>query len=371
MKPFKVHLRRKALPNGTVSLYLDFSRAVYHAGKQRETRRDFLGLYVHEKPRTKEERDHNRNILAIAESRRAAALLDIQNNLYGIGETEADKERRRRDADFLAFYMQRADMRAGKTREGWINAYHYLNAYTSGECRVKDITPPFLLEFKDFLTRQPISHNTRYHYFSKVKTAIREAYERGIVKDHLTLMVKNFAAVASKRPFLTNAEVKALKDTEFADSPHLKRASLFAILTGARWSDVLRLRFEMIRCEDEIGFFLPYKQIKTGADEILFLNDETLKICDYAPAREGRIFPISYWEKRKLKDWFKLAGVKKHAGTDFHIFRHTFAMRMLNDGEDIATVSALLGHKSIKNTQIYARILDKRKRGAMDKVTLG
>lgn len=370
MKPFKVHLRKKDLPNGTSSLYLDFSRPVYHAGKDRETRRDFLGLYVHQKPRTKEEREHNRETLAVAERKRATVLLEIQNGLYGKGETEAEKEHKRLEKDFLAFYLERAAMREGKTKEGWMGAYIYLKDFTKENCKVREVTPAFLLELKDYFKQNKnLSHNSKYNYFAKIKTAVREAFERGIIKDPLTLMVKGFSIQQAERPFLTNAEVKALKDTPFDDSPVFRRASLFAILTGIRWSDVIRIRHEMIR-RDESGYYLPYKQKKTGGEEVIFLTNESLGLCEYEEGKIGRIFPISYWEKRKLAEWFKLAGVKKYFGASFHVFRHTFAMRMLNQGEDIATVSALLGHKNIRTTQVYARILAHRKRSAMDRVTL-
>lgn len=371
MKPFKVHLRQKALPNGTASLYLDFSRPVYHAGKGRETRRDFLGLYVYQKPKDKIERDHNRTTLALAERKRAAALLDIQNNTYGTGDSEAEKERKRLETDFLDFYLRRAAHRKGKTKEGWMGAYRYLKEFAADGCKVRDVTPAFMLDLKDFFSsRQTISPNTKYNYFAKIKTAIREAFERGIIKDPLVLMIKNFPTQQAERPFLTSSEVKKLNSTPLPSSPYFRLAALFSILTGVRWIDAISIRYEMIKHDDETGYYLPYKQKKTGADEVIFLNAKALELIEYAEGKVGRLFPISYWEKRKLGEWFEAAGLKKPEGIEFHIFRHTFAMRMLNNGEKLETVSALMGHKNLKTTQIYARILAHVKREAMDKVTL-
>ncbi|WGQ12617.1 tyrosine-type recombinase/integrase [Pedobacter gandavensis] len=54
----------------------------------------------------------------------------------------------------------------------------------------------------------------------------------------------------------------------------------------------------------------------------------------------------------------------------FHSFRHTFATLQLELGTDIYTVSKMLGHKAFKNTEIYAKIVDKTKRNAADKVML-
>ena len=58
----------------------------------------------------------------------------------------------------------------------------------------------------------------------------------------------------------------------------------------------------------------------------------------------------------------KQAGIKKDI--TFHCFRHSFATLQLTLGVDIYTVSKLLGHKSLKMTQIYARIIDKKKQSA-------
>lgn len=52
----------------------------------------------------------------------------------------------------------------------------------------------------------------------------------------------------------------------------------------------------------------------------------------------------------------------------FHCGRHTFAVMQLNLGTEIYTVSKLLGHKELKTTQIYARILDEKKREAVNKI---
>lgn len=64
--------------------------------------------------------------------------------------------------------------------------------------------------------------------------------------------------------------------------------------------------------------------------------------------------------------WVKSAGINKHI--TFHCARHTFAVMMLDVGVDLYTVSKLLGHKSIESTQVYAKILDKNKKAAVDKI---
>ena len=69
-----------------------------------------------------------------------------------------------------------------------------------------------------------------------------------------------------------------------------------------------------------------------------------------------------------LKWWAKDAGIKKHV--TWHVGRHTFATLALTYGNDIYTVSKLLGHREVRTTQIYAKLIDKKKDEAIDKLPI-
>ena len=55
----KVTLRKKSISKGRLSLYLDFYPAIQHTETGKPTRREFLGLYIYEKPKTPIEKQHN------------------------------------------------------------------------------------------------------------------------------------------------------------------------------------------------------------------------------------------------------------------------------------------------------------------------
>ncbi len=69
-----------------------------------------------------------------------------------------------------------------------------------------------------------------------------------------------------------------------------------------------------------------------------------------------------------FKLWLQDAGITKNI--TFHSFRHTFATLQLEMGIDLYTVSKMLGHKSIKTTQIYAKVVDKAKAEAAGRIKL-
>ena len=62
----------------------------------------------------------------------------------------------------------------------------------------------------------------------------------------------------------------------------------------------------------------------------------------------------------------KSAGIKKKI--TFHCARHTFATMCLTYDVDIYTVSKLLGHRDLKTTEIYAKLIDKKKDEAIDRL---
>ena len=67
--------------------------------------------------------------------------------------------------------------------------------------------------------------------------------------------------------------------------------------------------------------------------------------------------------ERVLGKWAADAGITKHI--TFHVSRHTFATILLTEGADLYTTSKLLGHTDISTTQIYAKIVNKKKEEAM------
>lgn len=125
-----------------------------------------------------------------------------------------------------------------------------------------------------------------------------------------------------------------------------------------RWKD-LQKSGERIRIE--------IKMQKTKEPLYLPISDEALK---QLPTRgeansDDFIFPLTHegTVNNILQKWAKAAGVTKHIS--FHIARHTHATMMLTLGADLYTVSKLLGHKNIATTQIYAKIVDKKKEEAI------
>jgi integrase len=152
---------------------------------------------------------------------------------------------------------------------------------------------------------------------------------------------------------LSEAEEKALLA---ACPPYLQDMIVFAINTGLRPGDIFNLRWEDVDLEQER---LKLKVKKTERLLELPLSDQASAVVErrYAIRRGPFVFynPMTgdrFWDvKLGLKGASKRAGLE---GVTWHIFRHTFASRLIQAGADIVTVKRAFGHSTVTVTMRYA-----------------
>jgi Phage integrase SAM-like domain/Arm DNA-binding domain len=167
MKAVKIKLREKKISGNRKSLYLDFYPAIPNADTGRETRREFLGLYIMERPKTELEKQVNRETKTLADNIRAQRQLAIQANNFGFFE------QKKRGADFLAFFRACAEARNGSNKSNLDSAYKYLDEFTSGKCTMEEVTETFLEDFKEFLLGQELAINSCVAYYNKLTAAVK------------------------------------------------------------------------------------------------------------------------------------------------------------------------------------------------------
>ena len=142
--------------------------------------------------------------------------------------------------------------------------------------------------------------------------------------------------------------------------------SLFCCLTGIRWSDVQKLTWADVHKEGD-GYRIIFRQKKTKSQEYLDIGDQARDFMGEKGVLSERVFvglKYSAWHNLEIQKWVMRAGITKDI--TFHCSRHTFAVLQIDLGTDIFTVSKLLGHANLKTTQIYAKIMDKKKQEAMN-----
>ena len=161
--------------------------------------------------------------------------------------------------------------------------------------------------------------------------------------------------------FLSKNEVNKMIDK----TVNLKHKSIICLLYsgGLRLSELLSLKIEDI---DSDNMLIIIKNSKGNRDRIVMLSKVLLKLLrnyylKYKPTEyiiEG-LNGNKYSDKsvqQVVKQAAKRAGINKRVTP--HILRHSFATHLLENGTDIRFIKELLGHKSIKTTQIYTHITD-------------
>lgn len=376
-----VKLREKELANGNKSLYLD----IYRDGKRV---REFLKLYLI-KATTPIQKEQNKQTLLMAQSIKAKRQIEIQNGEYGF--TSQFKI----NTPFLDYYRKMCEDRYGNVESrgnwgNWHSCLQHLQRYCDDKTTFKDITPEWIEGFKHFLDKvekdaykrrnqilaeaKPLSQNSKVSYFNKLRACINQAFDDRIIPINPLRGIEGFKQEETERVYLTMDEITKLEETE-CRYPILKRAFLFSCLTGLRKSDIERLkwsdvgRFKNYNDKGELEDLtrITFKQKKTGGQEYMDINPQAEQFLGERGDNTDRVFSGFHYSAQlllELRRWCMDAGITKDV--TFHSSRHTFAVMMITLGADIYTVSKLLGHKEISTTQIYAKVIDKKKQDAVN-----
>ena len=345
-----VKLREKTLQSGNKSLYLDI-----YLGKNKRYY-EFLGIYYNPKNiADKRQKKH------IAEELRVKKELEIISNDYGI--IPAHNKR----INFVDYFNKLVNEKP-KTEKAWKNTLIYLKNFTNNHIKFNAINDLWLEDFKSYLLTQ-VSSNTAHTYFSKIKAALNLAFKNKITNTNYGLSVKQIPKKDVNRSYLTKEELITLSKT-FCSDNQVKNAFIFACNTGLRISDIKGITFNDILLDERK---IIIQQKKTKEMIYLPLNKVAIEIIEIQKKQkitnmDNKIFnlPSEGYIRKVIKKWVEVSNIKKNVS--FHTSRHTFATISLNMGVDLYTVSKLLGHKNITNTQIYAKIIDKSMENAVSKL---
>ena len=375
----KVTLRQKAITKGRNSLYLDFYPEIIDPSTGKKTRREFLKMYVFQKPKNPIEKAHNKETTLIANSICQKRTNELNKpEVYNDIEKAKLDEQQKGELSFVKYFKKLADKRKSSNHDNWISAYNYLVAFSGGELKFKDLDTVKLEEFKDYLLntkslkndKKKLSQNSALSYFNKVKATLKQAFQDGILKHDLNARIKPIKALETQRNFLTLDELQELVKTPCNDLI-LKNAALFSALTGQRFSDIQKLTWKEIQFVKGQGHFWNYRQKKTKSVEQLPISDNAIELIGERGEPDEKVFPnltYSAYGNKHLAQWIGAAGITKNI--TFHCFRHTFATLQAFENTNPVVVQKLLGHKSIKTTMIYYKIAEEAKREAVNKIKL-
>jgi len=238
--------------------------------------------------------------------------------------------------------------------------------YKMDDRQIRDLDFEFISEFSFWLrSARGCNHNSAIKYMSNLKKIVLICVNNKWLKKDPFQGFKLTKKEVVKNP-LSRAELKRLTDKEFEMDrlSNVRDIFLFCCYTGLAYVDVKQLKRSDIVTGMDGDLWIDTTRQKTDAATRIPLLPTALEIMkkyedDPLCCNRGVMLPVLSNQKMNayLKEIATLCGISKTL--TFHIARHTFATTVtLSNKVPIETVSKMLGHRSLKQTMIYAKILD-------------
>ncbi|WP_102408273.1 site-specific integrase [Parabacteroides bouchesdurhonensis] len=253
------------------------------------------------------------------------------------------------------------------TLKNHLSTLHLL-AFYKKDIAFDDLNFNFLYDFEYYLLKKGYHRNTIAKHMKHLKRYINLA----INKDLFDLQKYPFRKykikyMETKRTHLTPEELSKLENLNLEGKRSLRRCLdmfLFSCYTGLRFSDIVSITdANFLHIEDNL--WLIYSSVKTDVSVrlplFLLFDGKSIPIYErYHSKARKTLFnvPVSANSNinKQLRRICQLASIDKKIS--FHTARHTNATLLLYNGANITTVQKLLGHKSVRTTEIYSNIMD-------------
>jgi site-specific recombinase XerD len=217
------------------------------------------------------------------------------------------------------------------------------------------------------------AHNSSVALMNCLRTILDKPVKDGVIRVNPFLSVE-LTRKPVIRDYLTTEDIRALQNVSGLSEAMERNRDLFlfACFTGLAYADICDLRSHHIIIEPDGTKHIEFYRNKTKAISYIPLIGAAENILlKYAPGKDCRDFqwkiPCNQKLNKALKTIGRLAGV--HKNLFMHLGRHTFATTVtLSQGVSIESVSKMLGHTSLKHTQLYAKIVNNRVKKDMEGV---
>lgn len=375
-----VSLRGKKLESGNVSLYLNRQEN----GKQIKRYLSRSVLCIETDTAVKERNKETlRQARVIADEADAAVQKEI--NGFSIAKKAT--------VNLISYILYQAD--EALRRSGNKHGYYYtlqslakhISLYSGEKTTLAQVDKDYILGFISYLKNAKnfnfqrtgterdkevlLTLNTQHNLFMKFKYVLRKAVKEDVITVNPADKLENSEKPQEEegtREFLTVDEIKKLIATPCRNIT-LKYAFLFCCLVGLRYSDVSSITWGELVKDSDGANLLRFKMKKVKRGENAYISNEAMK---WLPERGNAadsdvIYPLPKNDSanKQLARWIKTAGIVKRI--TFHCSRHTAATLNLSLGTPIEIVSKMMGHTKISTTQIYAKIIDVKRKEAVSK----
>jgi len=245
--------------------------------------------------------------------------------------------------------------------------------YNISDISINEVTPVFLDSFYIYIRNNYKSaHNNAMKAMQRLRKIFYFAKNTGLnIPDPFWDFNIGFETV--EREFLSQKEIDTIQNKQFATKrvEQVRDLFIFSCYTGLSYIDLCNLKESNIHTAFDNSLWIMSKRQKTNVHFNVRLLNIPIQILEKykGSQKDGKLLPVISNQKvnEYLKEIADLCSITKNM--TFHMSRHSFATTIaLSNGVPIETVSKMLGHKSIKTTQIYAKITDIKMSNDMQKL---
>lgn len=227
---------------------------------------------------------------------------------------------------------------------------------------IEKVNTAFLIDLESYLVAKKLAINTIARHMKVLKRYINVARKKELITKY-PFFGYSIRSEQTHREALTEKELELLEHyrAQLHEPDEILNAFLFSCYTGLRYSDIKTLTKQDIQNYNSSRWILT--RMKKTNHEIripikTIFNGKALEISKAIPRSRGVLFKLKNNQQtnRHLKRIAKVLGIKKKIS--FHTARHTCATLLLYRGVSITSVQRILGHQSVKTTQIYSTVTD-------------
>jgi len=306
-------------------------------------------------------------------STKSFSLEDIKNHYFGVKDAEQT---------LMKLFDYHLEISSNTLAQSTIKAYkvtqRYYMKFLEKNFRKTDIclsqlNLKFIYDFEQFVhkknitSKNPCNHNAIIKHIVRLRKVVNLAIRNEwLEKDPFSKYKISYNP--TNREFLTLQDLDAIENKEFSIQrlQIVKDLFIFSCYTGLAYVDVMNLKHENLCLGIDKKMWIKTTRTKTDIPvnlPILSKAADIIKRYEAMPFLMTNNHVLPNISNQKLNAYLKeiadICGITKPL--TFHIARHTFATTVtLTNGVPIETVSKMLGHTSIKTTQIYAKVVDSK-----------
>lgn len=263
--------------------------------------------------------------------------------------------------DFSKRYLKKHATKT-KSYSSQENRVNHILRFFEKELKKSDITlmeidSEMIIDYQDWKQRQndckPITVNRDLEVLRKMLNC---AVDWNYIDEAPKVQMMQYEQNNIMRELKAAEEVQLLNEAEKSEARYLKNLIVFALETGMRKGEILKLKFEQIDFDENLIHVINTKSYKDRFIPITERLLEVLKEQQSIKNRSGYVFenPETSDRYNCIDRAYKTARRKaKLTDLRFHDLRHTFAMRFLRSGGSIFTLSKILGHESVSTTEKF------------------